>query len=251
MMRIDLPYTDDELLETVRELLIRNRVRADSGVRIVAYLGSGRIFSLPSEIESGLFMVSKHLPAVGPATEIACCSSTWRRLPDTVAPPRLKAGANYHNVRLAQVQARADGYDDAILLNSAGRVCELPIANIFIVRDGVLLTPDVTSGILEGVTRRTVLELAGELGIETIERPIDRSELYVADEAFSSSTPDRVTPITSIDRLPVGHSAVGPITLALQARLEETLRGHGAHREWWECTYDQPDERPTAREGIH
>jgi branched-chain amino acid aminotransferase len=124
-----------------------------------------------------------------------------------------------------------------VLLNSLGKATELPIANLFIVRDGTLITPDVTSGILEGVTRRTVLQLAEELGLPAVERQVDRSELYVAEEAFASTSLFRLTPILSVDRHPVGAGECGPLTSRLQAALEALLRGRGAHEDWLTPVY--------------
>jgi branched-chain amino acid aminotransferase len=145
----------------------------------VAYIGSGRLFA--AGVSTGVLMIAKQI-ATSPVDMLHVCSAAWTRLADTAAAPRVKAGANYHNVRLAQVQAQLDGYDDAVLLNSSGKVCELPLANVFVAIDGKLVTPDTTSGILEGITRKAVLELANDIGIPTGEREVDRSELYLADE---------------------------------------------------------------------
>jgi branched-chain amino acid aminotransferase len=169
---------------------------------------------------------------------IHVATSHWTRLPDGAAPPRVKCGANYQNVRLAQIQAQVDGYDDAVLLNSAGKVCELPLANIFIVRADRLITPHITSGILEGITRATLIELAGELGIAHEEREVDRSELYVATEAFAAGTGREVWPILSVDRLAVGEGRVGRLTAELQRRLHSIMRnGGGGHQEWLTAVY--------------
>ncbi len=124
--------------------------------------------------------------------------SSWMRSPDTAMPMRIKCNANYQNGRLAGLQAQTDGYDTAILLNSRGKVAEGPAMCFCMVRDGRLVTPTVNSDILESITRRSVLELAGELGLETLEREVDRSELYAADEAFFCGTAWEVTPVTSI-----------------------------------------------------
>jgi branched-chain amino acid aminotransferase len=243
MMRLAVDYSEEELFEVARALSARNEFREDVGVRIVAYLGSGRLFGFrPAEIVTGVFMIAKAVGPVDPAVGIHVSTGAWNRLADTAAPPRLKAGANYHNVRLAQVQARVDGYDDVVLLNPLGKVTELPIANLFVVRDGVLVTPNVTSGILEGITRGTVLELAREVGIPAIEREVDRSELYGAEEAFSSTTLLRLTPILSVDRHLVGTGEPGPVTERLQAELERVIRGNAGHADWLTPVY-----RPRAR----
>jgi branched-chain amino acid aminotransferase len=238
MMRLPLNYADDELLAAALELLARNEFREDVGLRVVAYLGQGRLLGYaPAEISTGVFMIAKPIGPVDLARGIHVSTGIWGRLPDVVAPPRLKSGANYQNVRLAQVQARIDGYDDVILLNSLGKATELPIANLFIVREGVLITPDVTSGILEGITRRTVLELAAELGLPAVARQVDRSELYLAEEAFASTSLFRLTPILSVDRHPVGSNQRGPLTSQLQAAVEDAIRGRGAHHDWLTPVY--------------
>jgi branched-chain amino acid aminotransferase len=238
MMRLALDYSEKELLEVARALTARNEFREDVGVRIVAYLGSGRLLGYrPTEIVTGVFIIAKAVGPVDPAAGIHVSTGGWDRLADTAAPARLKAGANYHNVRLAQAQARVDGYDDVVLLNSLGKVTELPIANLFVVRGGVLVTPDVTSGILEGITRESVLELAREVGVSVIERGVDRSELYVAEEAFSTTTLLRLTPILSVDRHVVGTGERGPLTERLQVELEGVIRGEASHGDWLTPVY--------------
>ena len=159
--------------------------------------------------------------------------SSWMRSPDNAMPMRIKCNANYQNGRMAGLQAQTDGYDTAILLNSRGKVAEGPAMCFFMVRDGRLVTPSVNSDILESITRRTVLQLAAELGLPTVEREVDRSELYAAEEAFFCGTAWEVTPITSIDRMPLGEGKPGPHT----RRLQETLLGiadgtNADHAEW-------------------
>jgi branched-chain amino acid aminotransferase len=155
-----------------------------------------------------------------------------------VAPPRVKAGANYHNARLAHLQGILDGYDDAILLDDDGKVAELPLSNIFIVKNDALVTPSVTNGILEGITRLSILELARNIGIPVIERAVDRSELYVASEMFSTTTLAPVTPIVSVDRYRVGHGSVGPVTAALQNEFNAVTRRRSRLTEWLTAVYE-------------
>jgi branched-chain amino acid aminotransferase len=201
VMRLHLQFSDAELVDAARALVAANEFREDVGIRIVAYFGAGPVFSYrPEEISTGVFITAK---PVGQARRqgLHVCTAGWSRMPDIAAPPRVKAGANYQNVRLAQIQAHVDGYDDAVMLNSAAKVCEMPLANIFLVRSGVLVTPDVSTGILEGITRQTVLELAPRLGVHAVERQIERSELYAAEEAFATTTLTEISPILSIDRV--------------------------------------------------
>ena len=239
VMRLQIPASDEDLSAAARAVVALNEYREDVGIRIVAYFGAGPVFSyLPEAIPTGIFITAKPVARLPRRPALNICTARWSRLPDTAAPPRVKAGANYQNVRLAQIQAQVDGYDDAVLLNSLGKVCELPLANIFLVRSGVLMTPDVTSGILEGITRQTVLELARRSGISVVERSIDRSELYAAEEAFATTTLTGISPILSIDRYPVGDGAPGPLTARLRRGLEEEWRA-GGNLAWLTPVYDR------------
>lgn len=142
--------------------------------------------------------------------------SSWVRISDNQIPSRAKATGGYINSALAKSEALANGFDEAIFLDHRGFVSEGSAENIFIVRDGKLITPGTSSDILEGITRRTILKIAADLGIETVERDISRTELYVADEAFFTGTGAQVAWIESIDRRPVGTGKIGPISEKLQ-----------------------------------
>ena len=167
------------------------------------------------------------------ATGLAAGVSSWTRISDNSMPPRIKASANYHAGRLATLQAKADGYDSALLLSARGKLSEAAAACVFLLRDGVLVTPGRTSDILESVTRATVLTLAAELGLPTEEREVDRTELYVAEEVFVCGTGQELVSITSVDRLPVGNGEPGPVTQRLQAAYEAVVRGTTeAHADW-------------------
>lgn len=167
------------------------------------------------------------------ATGLAATISSWTRLPDNAMPPRIKSSANYHAARLAQLQARQDGYDAALLLTTRGKVSEAAAACLFLVRDGVLVTPHRGSDILESITRDTVMILARELGIPVEEREVDRTELYVADEAFLCGTGQELVAVTSVDRLKLGDGTPGAMTQRLQKAYEAVVRGTSdAHPEW-------------------
>jgi branched-chain amino acid aminotransferase len=167
------------------------------------------------------------------ASGLAAQVSSWARLPDNAMPPRVKASANYHASRLATLQAKADGYDSAVLLTNRGKVSEAAAACLFLLRDGVLATPSRSSDILESVTRDTVITLAREQGIAVEEREVDRTELYVAEEVFLCGTGQELVPVTSVDRLPVGAGGPGEVTRRLQASYEAVVRGTtDAHAAW-------------------
>jgi branched-chain amino acid aminotransferase len=161
------------------------------------------------------------------------CVSSWRRLPDNSIPTRTKAMGGYLNSALAKSEAVLNGYDEAVFLNDRGQVCEGSAENIFIVRDGVLHTPDRTSDILEGITRRAILELARDLGVPTSERAIARTELYVCDEVFLVGTGCQVSWVKSIDKRVVGNGGKGAITTRIQAAYEDAVYGRDPKRLSW------------------
>lgn len=166
-------------------------------------------------------------------TGLAAGVSSWIRISDNTMPARIKATANYHAGRIATLQAKADGYDTPIILTRDGKVSETAGACLFMVRDGVVITPSRENDILESVTRDTVLTIAAEHGLPTQERRADRTELYVADEVFVCGTGQELLPVTSVDRLPVGNGKPGPVTLQLQAAYESVVRGTtDAHAAW-------------------
>ena len=165
--------------------------------------------------------------------------SPWRRLGDDTMPPRVKSIANYQNSRLALLDAKAAGFQDAILLDSRGKVTEGPGYNIFVVRAGQVLTPPVTHGILEGVTRDTLIRLFAEKHrTPVVEREIDRTELYVSDEVFFCGSGKEVTPIGSIDHRPVGDGGIGPLTAAIRDTYFDVAKGrHQEYASWLTPVY--------------
>jgi branched-chain amino acid aminotransferase len=153
--------------------------------------------------------------------------SSWRRIDDNVIPARGKISGAYVNSALAKTDAALNGYDDALVLSQEGHLAEGSAMNIFIVRQGVLITPPVTENILEGITRRTVIELAkNELGIAVVERPIDRSEIYLCDELLLTGTAAQVTVATKVDHRPVGTGVMGPIGAELRSIYDKVVRGN-------------------------
>jgi len=164
------------------------------------------------------------------------CVSSWRRNDDNAIPPRGKVSGAYVNSALIKSEAQLNGFDEAIVLNHDGHISEGSAENFFMVRGGQLITPPVTANILEGITRSTVIQLAkDELGIETVERPIDRSELYIAEEAFFCGTGVQIVAIASVDHYPVGGGHIGPITSQLRDLYFRAVRGEvEKYRDW--CT---------------
>ena len=159
--------------------------------------------------------------------------SSWQRLDDNASPPRVKASANYLNSRLASIQAKESGYDGAILLTSNGKVSEGPGGCIFLIREGVMITPSVSSGILESITRDSVLKIAKEKKIAVESRDVDRTELYIADEIFYCGTGQEIMPILSVDKILAGEGKVGDITKLFQKEYTQMVRGENDFFNFW------------------
>jgi branched-chain amino acid aminotransferase, group I len=231
VMRMQLPYSRDELRAAVVEWLRVNDFHDDVHFRLVAYFGDGGAGGVkayrPDEIDTGAFILGGPRPHDDKLERgLRMGVATWRRIADDVVPARVKAGANYQNNRLAAVEARENGFDDAILLTQGGKVAEATGAALMMVREGHLVVPPVTDGVLESITRRSVLELyAREYGRAAIERSIDRTELYVCDEILICGSAEEVTPVVAVDRLPVGDGKAGPITKCLQRLFFAAARG--------------------------
>ena len=224
MMRFTVPYSDEDLFNAAREVLAGNEVREDIHMHLVAYVvGAGMDATTPT----GLYINPRRRGRIAEDSGLRCCVSSWARTSDNAIPIRLKCGANYQNGRLALLQAKADGYHAPIFLNQRGEVAEGTGASFFMVRKGKLVTPPVTSDILESITRATLIEdiCPDILGLDVVERDIARTELYVAEEAFFCGSGYEVTPIVSIDRFPLGDGGVGPITQRLLTAYMNVVRG--------------------------
>jgi branched-chain amino acid aminotransferase len=236
IMRMTVPYSDAEIEAACIGLIRACGYRGSVHFRPVVYFGQGELTAWqPHEIETGMFILAFSMPSTKAVTEgVRSCVSTWRRNSDLASPSRIKSGANYHNSRLAYVDARLNGFQVPILLNAAGKVAEGPGACFMMVRKGKLITPPVTADILESITRDTLIELArNELGLEVIEREIDRTELYVCDEAFFCGSGHEVSPIVSIDHYEVGAGGIGPITKRLQTLYFDVVSGRMAKYRHW------------------
>jgi branched-chain amino acid aminotransferase len=228
VMRMTLAYSKADLAAATTGLVAKNAFREDVQIRPTVYFGTGPLSAFkPEDIPTGAFiLINPKATTLDDPSGIACCVSAWRRIGDNVLPPRVKAGANYLQSRYASVQAAVDGYRSAIILNDRDKVAEGPGACFMMVRDGAVITPPVTAGILESITRTTVGELCrAELGVEFVEREIDRTELYIADESFFCGSAWEICPITSVDRYPVGDGAIGPLTRRLRSLYQDVVRG--------------------------
>ena len=242
ILQIELPYTDEEMIDATVEILRRNGYREDVYVRPLAFKSAEEIgVRLHNLKESFAIYTAPFGAYVDVDKGIRCMVSSWRRIDDNAAPARAKVTGIYVNSALAKTEANQNGFDEAIVLTQDGHVSEGSAENLFIIRDGVLITPSATDNILEGVTRKVIMELAGDdLGLKVVERSIDRSELYVADEVFLCGTGAQVSPVLEIDRRAVGDGEMGPITRELQKLYFDICYGRVEERlDWLTPIYDR------------
>jgi branched-chain amino acid aminotransferase len=229
MMRRPVHYSVDTLTEAILALLHENGTRGDTYIRPVAFYSGLDHTSFGDTLDDPPQVLiwtrpttSQLLTERGKSVGV----TSWASIADNVMPPRIKTMSNYQNKRLAQLEAKVNGYDDALLLTAAGKLAEAPGACVFLVRRGVVTTPSVTSGILESVTRDAVIHLCREvLDVPVVERDVDRTELYVADEVFFCGTAAEITPIWSVDRIPLRSGGIGPITRRLDRLYHDIVRG--------------------------
>ncbi len=236
VLKITPPYTIDELCQITIEVVAKSGLQEDIYVRPLAYKSSEALGVRLHDLEDDfLVFVIPWGPYLDMDTA-KCGVSSWRRPDNNVAPSQIKVTGLYINSALAKTEAIENGFDEAILLTQDGHVSEGSGENIFLVTDGKLVTPPTYDNILKGITRQTVIELAqNELGIETIERPVDRSELYTAEECFFTGTAVHITPIAEIDHRKIGNGGIGEITGKLQKIYSEVIRGDNPKYLDW-CT---------------
>ncbi len=232
-LHMELTHTIDELCEITLEILKRNAPREDTYIRPLAYKSTTSVgVKLAGDDLLSIFTVP--MGNYVELTGLRCCVSSWRRTSDNSIPARGKLTGSYVNTALAVDEAQRAGYDDAIFLTQDGHVSEASAANIFLLRKGTLITPPVTADILEGITRDSVMELAEkELGMPVVQRDVDRTELYVADEVFLTGTGFQIAPIIEIDDRPVGNKETGPVSMRLQELYFQAARGQNPDYAHW------------------
>lgn len=242
MVFIDVPYTADELVEFTAQLCRMQGFREDVYIRPLAYKSSEHIGVSMEGVADDLAIVATPFGNyVDMDRGLSVCVSSWKRSDDNAIPGRAKITGNYVNSALAKNDAILNGFDEAIVLNQLGYVSEASAANIFLVRDGNLVTPSVADGILEGYTRDAIIKLAKtELGVSCVERSVGRSELYYADEIFLCGTGVQVAPITSVDRRRVGTGEIGPISSALQSIYFDVVRARNSKYSAWLTPVNMP-----------
>lgn len=235
ILGLEMKDSVDKLHETAVELVERSGFTEDVYLRPMVYL-SGEVLGVRlHNVESDTLIFLSPFPAYLPETA-RCHTSTWRRVQDTGIPPRAKVTGIYVNSALAKTEANANGFDEAIMLNENGHVSEGSGENIFMIRHGQLITPGPADNVLEGITAKSVMQMAADdLGIELVQREIDRTELYIADEVFMTGTAAHLTPIVEIDRRTVGTGRPGPITSKLSELFYDAIRGKSEKYKAW-CT---------------
>jgi branched-chain amino acid aminotransferase len=208
-------WDETRFLNTIQELVDVQNITEDVFVRVTVHVDALVAGTRSRGLHTSLSMFIYEATPIIPQNGARLKTSVWRRIPDYAIPSRAKVNGAYINSVLAKQDAVDSGYDDCIFLDGAGHVCELSAANIFIVRNGVLITPDSTSDLLEGINRRTILEVAKDLKIPTAERTVDLTELYIADEVFACGTSAFIAPVTEIDARMIAAGKIGPITKTL------------------------------------
>jgi branched-chain amino acid aminotransferase len=240
---MDIPYTREELRAATLELIGRNAQRS-CYIRPLVYRGYGTmgLFPLdaPVDVAIATWEWGSYLGEEGKTNGVRARVSSWRRISGDSLIPHAKASGQYLNSILAKIESHKSGYEEAILLDDRGFVCEGTGENLFVVRDGVILTPPQTASILDGINRKSIIQIARDLGYEVLERDIARAELYLADELFCTGTAAELTPIREVDDHTIGSGRPGEVTRAVQATFEDALHGRSERYADWLDVVPQP-----------
>ena len=236
ILMLEIPYTVDDLCRITVELLQGCGYREDLYIRPLAYKSAERVANLKlHELDSDFTLMTVPFGSyIDTDGAIRCCTSSWRRIDDTIIPPRVKIAGHYVNSILAKTEAVMAGFDEAIMMNQDGTVSEGTGENLFLVSNGTIHTPQVSDNNLTGITRDSAIQLAKkEMGLDTVERTIRRSELYLADEVFLTGTAAHITPVGHLDNRPVSDGEVGPVARALRDLYADVVRGNNPEYLHW------------------
>lgn len=235
LVRIAIEYSVDELVDILMELLRKENYHENCYIRPLAYKSEEMIGVRLHEVKDGFTMFALPFGRYVANEEGAhVCFSSWRRIDDNAIPARGKISGSYANSALIKTDAVLSGYDEALVLNEDGHISEMSAANFFLIRDGVAITPPITANILEGITRRSLIEMLREkMGIEVVERSIDRTEIYIADEAFMCGTGVQLAAITRVEHRPIGSGKMGPITEELRSLYYDVVAGRVPEYRHW------------------
>ena len=240
IMYMNSPYTVEEYCKITKDLLKKNNYKQDAYMRPNLYKAAQKVGPGLYDNEDRFMLITNKMgDYIDTSKGLKVCVSSWRRNSDNAIPPRAKVAGSYANAALIKTDAHNAGFDDAVVLDEAGQVTEGSAMNLFLVQNGKLVTTMKTDNILVGVTRNTVIELAKDLGIETEERAIDRTELYISDEAFYCGTGAQISPIVSVDNRDLGDGKVGPISKELQKLYFDVVKGKvEKYKKWCTPIYD-------------
>jgi branched-chain amino acid aminotransferase len=241
LLRMEFTYSEDDLTKALLDLLRTENHKTDCYIRPVAFYSDEIIGVRLHDLTPALAMVAVPFGKYVEKDEGSHVTvSSWRRVDDNVIPARGKITGSYINSAFAKTDAQRAGFDEAIILNQDGHICEGSAENVFLIRNGVAITPPITDNILEGITRQTVITLLrDELGVNVVERSIDRSEIYLANEAFFTGTGVQITAIIRVDYRSIGIGKMGEITTKLRELFFNVVRGRvKKYREWSTPVYD-------------
>lgn len=234
--RMQIPYTAEEIDQAILETVSANNLEA-CYVRPVAYRGYGSLgvdpTKCPVDVAIATWPWGQYLGDDALVNGVRVCVSSWSRMAPNTMPAMAKAGANYMNSQLIKMEALSHGYVEGIALDASGHVSEGSGENIFLVRNGALVTPTFAASILPGITRRSVIRLAQDLDIKVIEQNVPREALYLADEVFFTGSAAEITPISFIDNIQVGEGKAGPITLKLQKAFFDIIEDRAEDKYGW------------------
>ncbi|MFQ5573667.1 MAG: branched-chain amino acid transaminase [Nitrosopumilaceae archaeon] len=228
MYAMKMPYTKKQITEAIIKTVKASTLK-ECYIRPIAYYGYGKLGLTPTQNKVDCSIACWEWKMgeskAGKFSGARCKVSSWIRIDSTAQPMKAKAASNYANAALARVEALRDGYDESIMLNSQGKIAEGSAENIFIVKDGQILTPPLTADVLPGITRDSVIKIIEENGGEVIETNIERDDLYVADEVFMTGTAAEVKSVTEIDQAVIGNGKPGKITKELQKAFTDVVMG--------------------------
>lgn len=236
ILRMPMPFTEQALIDAQCEVVRQNQL-SSCYIRPLVFIGAERLGVSPKGNRIHVIVAAwswgAYLGEEGMARGIRVKTSSYTRHHVNITMTQAKAVSNYTNSILANMEALDDGYDEALLLDASGFVSEGAGENLFVVKDGVIYTPDLSAGALNGITRNTVMHIAKDLGIEVVQKRITRDEIYIADEAFFTGTAAEVTPIRELDRVSLGSGARGPVTERVQQAFFDIVNGRNAQYSHW------------------
>lgn len=226
LIQINCPYIKEDFTKAFMDVIKENEYEENLSVRQTLFVDGFGSWSSADHVDMFVAPIPRgRINAEYNKKGLHVCVTSWRRISDETLPPRIKCGANYINSRVGQREALRNGYDTCIFLNEVGKVSEAPGSCFFIIKNGVIITPQLTDSVLESITRDTVIKIAQSKGHKVVERTVDRTELYSCDEAFLCGSAMEITPVLSIDKYIIGDGNIGEITMNLHMSYLDIVRG--------------------------